>query len=367
MVTFKEGNLLLGIAPVDSSGMASLSPVSLLTPGSHTITASYSGDANFSVSTSSGTANAQLTVGQAATTVMVSTSPSFPTPGQTVTFRATVAPTAPGRGVPSGTVTFQDGSTTLGTALVNDQGVAVFSTSSLSLGSHIVTASYAGDPRFSTISGMTTVTVVQQNAAWIASAYQALLGRPPEQAAQTFLLAAMSEGFTRAQLAFFIQLTPEFLTREAEDAYQATLHRAADPGGLSSAFQFLATGHTVEQLKAILLGSTEYFQNNGQGTNNGFLGSLYNDALGRPIDSTGQANATQQLGQGVSRTEIALGVLTSMEGFTVFGKNAYQQMLNRAADSAGLNTLVTFMSSDHATDTLVAAILVGSDEFFNLS
>src|SRR5262249_16213657 len=85
MVTFKEANLILGTAPRDSSGTASLAPVALLVPGMHTVTASYSGDANFSTSSGMGTA---LTVTSAATMVTVTSTPGSPTPGQSVTFTA---------------------------------------------------------------------------------------------------------------------------------------------------------------------------------------------------------------------------------------------------------------------------------------
>ena len=75
------------------------------------------------------------------TTLASSMNPS--TSGQSVTFTATVSPSAA-----SGTVTFKDGATTLGTGTLSG-GVATFTTSALALGSHSLTAAYAGDASYS--------------------------------------------------------------------------------------------------------------------------------------------------------------------------------------------------------------------------
>src|ERR1039458_10509212 len=71
------------------------------------------------------------------TTVKSSLNPS--TYGSTVTFTATVTPSAA-----TGTVTFKDGSTTLGTGTISS-GTATYSTSKLAVGSHLITASYGGN------------------------------------------------------------------------------------------------------------------------------------------------------------------------------------------------------------------------------
>lgn len=78
------------------------------------------------------------------TTVTVGASPSSTTFGQTVTITATVAP-ASGSVMPTGTVTFTDGSTTLGSAPLQN-GQATRTASTLAVGQHSLTASYGGDP-----------------------------------------------------------------------------------------------------------------------------------------------------------------------------------------------------------------------------
>ena len=73
------------------------------------------------------------------TTTALASSLNPSTVGASVTFTATVSPSAA-----SGTVTFKDGAATLGTGTLSG-GVATFTTSALALGSHSLTAEYAGD------------------------------------------------------------------------------------------------------------------------------------------------------------------------------------------------------------------------------
>src|SRR5439155_3438552 len=112
--------------------------------GSHSITAVYGGDSNYTTSTS---AAPTQTVNQATTTTALSSSPNPSTLGQSVTFTATVTGSG---GTPTGTVTFKDGATTLGTGTLNGSGVATFTTSALIAGSHSITAVYGGDSTFAT-------------------------------------------------------------------------------------------------------------------------------------------------------------------------------------------------------------------------
>ncbi|MFI0904088.1 Ig-like domain-containing protein, partial [Streptomyces sioyaensis] len=120
---------------------------STLSVGTHPITATYSGSANFAASSGTDTQTVQ---GLASTVTTVTSSPDPSVFGQPVTFTATVTsllgPT------PTGTVTFViAGGPTLTAPLV--AGTASVTTSSLSVGSHAVTATYSGDVNFSSSSG----------------------------------------------------------------------------------------------------------------------------------------------------------------------------------------------------------------------
>ena len=142
-VFFRDGNTLLGSAPLDAAGQATI-PVSLGI-GTHALTASFSGITGFADSTS---AAAAVTVNRAATTVALGSSVNPAVTGQAVTFTATVAAVAPGAVTPTGTVTFKDGNVVLGTVAVGTGGTATFTTSFAAAGGHAITAVYSGDANF---------------------------------------------------------------------------------------------------------------------------------------------------------------------------------------------------------------------------
>jgi RHS repeat-associated protein len=144
-VVFFDNGTSLGSAGLNGSDARI--QVSTLSVGAHAnITASYSGDSNFGISTSSATS---VTVSPAATTTTVTSSVPSSSYGQTVTFTATVQPQGPGAGEPTGTVRFEDEGTVLGTATLDGNGSAAISTSHLALGSHNIVAVYGSDGNFS--------------------------------------------------------------------------------------------------------------------------------------------------------------------------------------------------------------------------
>lgn len=144
--------------PLDASGNAAFT-TSALTADKHFITASYSGNADFSAGNS---ALVQFVHASGSTTALGS-SPNPSNAGQPVTFTATVAAAPPGSGTPTGMVTFQDGNTVLAQVPLNSSRVASFSTSGLALGSHTVTAVYASDTTFAASSRSTVQSVQNLN------------------------------------------------------------------------------------------------------------------------------------------------------------------------------------------------------------
>jgi hypothetical protein len=161
-VLFMDGTTTLGQGSLNASGQATFTTSSLAV-GSHSVTAVYGGDGNFTGST---TAALTQTVNADATTTAVVSSANPSVSGQSVTFTATVSANAPGSGIPAGTVTFKDGSRTLGTAALNASGQATFATSALAVGSHSITASYAASTNFkASTSAVLTQTVNAPGAA----------------------------------------------------------------------------------------------------------------------------------------------------------------------------------------------------------
>ncbi len=113
-----------------------------LPAGSHSIVASYGGNATNA--TSLGTLTQTITGGgggAVVTTTGLTSSTNPANAGSPVTFTATVSGSAP-----TGTVTFTDGGAAMGcNAVAVTSGTATCSTSALTVGTHNITASYSGD------------------------------------------------------------------------------------------------------------------------------------------------------------------------------------------------------------------------------
>jgi hypothetical protein len=137
-VTFKAGAHTLGTATL-SNGVGSMS-YAFPTVGASSIAAIYSGDANFSGSTSPGLIQV---VKKAVTTETVGSSLNPAIVGEQITFTATfnssIGPPADGE-----SVTCKDGAVILATVKVKS-GSAYLVTKKLSRGLHNIQAVYAGD------------------------------------------------------------------------------------------------------------------------------------------------------------------------------------------------------------------------------
>ena len=164
LVTFADGATVLGTGALTTSGgvVTGSLATSPLATGTHAITVSYSGDGNFSSSTSA--ALVQV-VNRAATATTASISPSPSVFGQAVTLTARVAVVAPGTTAlapPTGTVTFSQAGTPLGSAALSTSAsvsTATLTTSMLAVGSQPVTAAFGGDSNFTGSSGTASPTV----------------------------------------------------------------------------------------------------------------------------------------------------------------------------------------------------------------
>nr|QBF51787.1 IPT/TIG domain-containing protein [Streptomyces caniferus] len=159
-VTFDFGD---GTPPVTTpavGGLATVTHAYTTTVNSpFTLTAAYSGDADFAASTGTTT----QTVLQSAVTLAVSTGPNPTVAGEPVTLTATAAPVPPGAGVPTDTITVDFGD---GTAPVTDSlaGGALHLThtyASVAGSPYTITATYNGSDDFSSAVVTATETVLQ--------------------------------------------------------------------------------------------------------------------------------------------------------------------------------------------------------------
>jgi hypothetical protein len=131
-----------------AGGMATSGSTSSLSVGPHTVSASYSGDSNFKMSTSP---NFTQTVTRADTTTTITADtpdPSIVGQGYTVSWNVTVV--APGAGNPTGPVTVDEGSGASCSAPLAAGSCVLTSTTA---GTKTLTASYSGDANYNGSSG----------------------------------------------------------------------------------------------------------------------------------------------------------------------------------------------------------------------
>jgi uncharacterized protein (DUF2141 family) len=155
------------VGSVDRVGGAADLPLTGLSVGAHSVTATYlSHDANFAPSASETTTQQ---VNKAATKTTVESSSATSVFGQPVTFTATVSAVAPGAGNPTGTVTFTDGTRTLGAVHVDSttDEKATIQVADLAVGQHAVVATYDGDGSFQGSTGSVAQTVQRAQTATV--------------------------------------------------------------------------------------------------------------------------------------------------------------------------------------------------------
>jgi uncharacterized repeat protein (TIGR01451 family) len=214
--------------------------------------------------------------------------------------------------------------------------------------------------------------VVTADERFVAEVFRDLLRRPAG-AADITSWAPFLHNHSRADLVTAIINDPqhEYRILQVRDLYVQYLNRPADPGGLNAAVAFLAGGGTVEQVAAALVGSAEFFQIEGHGTNAGFAQALYQAALMRPAETAAQDSIVQLLVNNTTQNQAAL---RSQIAAAIFSNPAdeyrkqvvngyYMTFLDRAADP-GSSGWVGLLHTG-TRDEVVLADLVSSVEYYN--
>ena len=189
-VTFLDGSTILGSKTL-SAGSAAFT-TSTLALGSHSITAVYSGDSDFSPATSSAVT---VTVDQAVTIT--------PTPTNTTSYVGSSnvvnisLKAATGKPTPTGTITLSgSGYTSAATTLVNGAAAITIPANALPIGNDSLTASYSGDSTYAPSSSSFQIAVTSTPPSFALSG-STLSITPGAATGNTIPIAITpSEGFT---------------------------------------------------------------------------------------------------------------------------------------------------------------------------
>jgi autotransporter-associated beta strand protein len=398
-VTFKDGSMTLGSGTLsDIGGTATATfttAAAQLTPGVHTITASYApnGNPNYQASSSQ---NFSLTVGAAATTTSItSASPVTPTYGQVVTFTAKVTPNV-GTTAPTGSVTFTDTSTSPATVLcsgplapVGGVAMAMCATTATQLGagSHTITASYNpnGDPNYATSTSMVfglNVNQVNTTTVVASTSLNAVFGQAIITATVTPTPPNPGAGNPPGSVTFHVTGGPS--SGDFSDPVlgnTATLSQPLDPGTYTITASYVPTGlnftgstGSLSQSQVVQAASTSLTLTSsptgpvsfgqpvtftatvtttppGSGTPTGNVTfTVDGTPVSRPLDSSGHATLTTVLGGGSHSVTASYGggkdFVASNGGTTVVS------VVNRSGSSTTLSvSSPTFFTTQAVTLT----------------
>jgi autotransporter-associated beta strand protein len=351
------------VSVTTSGGLTTASfSTAALAAGAHSISASYSGDANFAPTPS---APVTLTVNPANTLTQISSSSNPSVFGLPVSFTAVVQAVPPGSGIPTGTVTFQDGTTPLGTASLDSTGTAVFTTTALTDGNHSITAVYSGSTNLNPITSAPLIQTITTSPfeAFVTALYRDVLERAPDTVGFNFWVQQLQAGATRAAVAFAFETSPEYAGLVVDTFYQTFFGRPADTTGHTFWVNALVSGLSAADVAVGFLTSPEYTA--AHPTNASYVTGLYIDVLGRQqADPGGLAFWQSVLQQGIeNRTQVAFSFLSSTEALTQAIDFYYTNLLGRPPEPAGLQGFLATLQTGQFTPPEITTVFLASDEF----
>lgn len=200
------------------------------------------------------------------------------------------------------------------------------------------------------------------NEAWLAYAYEDLLGREADEAGIDFWVGRLAAGGDRARLNVARQFvySPEGASGEVDRGFQTILGRAPDDAGGDFWTGFLMNNPVVT-LRAALYSSNEVFAN--AGSTEAWIELVYRDLLGRAPEADGAAFWLEQVDAGMNRYVLVDFVYTSDEALGGRVDAYYQEVLGRlptiAERAAGITVIRNFDERE------LRVLLISSDERFD--
>lgn len=208
------------------------------------------------------------------------------------------------------------------------------------------------------------------NGGFLAALFESVLGRKLDPASADLYGLRMARGAVRAAIAFDLITSVEAQARIVQVAYQRFFQRPGDAAGVNHFTRLLAVGALrPEQVHTALVASVGFAQEAGLDANQRYITQLYLDLFRRPVDPSGLTYWSGVLDSGLATPyQVVLQLQTSTEYLTQVVQGLYQQYLRRPADPTGLATFVSALQGGPgrppATIEQVAASLVGSQEFY---
>ena len=215
-------------------------------------------------------------------------------------------------------------------------------------------------PGLETLESRLTPSAVTENQ--VVNLFRAFLDRVPQSSGLSSWSRALDSGRINVeQMAEKLLKSPEYEERVVIESFREYLGRDPGASGLASYGKALENGVSKERLESWILGSHEYFAQQGSG-NIKFVESLYTKVLGRLPESAGLEGHVAELSRGVPRTQVAHAILGSVEYGKLVTADAYQAILGRHASASELLSWAKSYSSSANGSNTVWSGVVGSPE-----
>jgi len=355
-VSFDADGTPVASAPLDTTGHAAATVT--MAGGVHSVTAVYSGDGIYPITTSSPVSEPVTSFDP---TVGLSADLRPAQPGQSVTLRVTLS-VPQGYRQPTGTVTFADGGAALGTSALDSGGHASMTVSSFDVGDHLLTATYNGDTTYpSTQSAGLPLAVRPPVSVGMASSSNPSV--PGQGVAVAVVVASQDGGIPTGTVSFILQGGDgSNLGGPLDAAGDVIVHLPTTLATGTHTFSVIYSGDSRYEDSITSFTQTVAIAD----ANRRFVNQLYNDILGRAADDGAAAWAAALDQQKITRTQVALALTSSTEYLTNQIDNAYLTHLGREADSGGLAFWLGYIRRGATFEDLEVSFL-GTPEYYTNS
>jgi hypothetical protein len=200
------------------------------------------------------------------------------------------------------------------------------------------------------------------NTAIVRGLYNLVLGQPADAAGLAYWTGQLQAGVSAGQMAVYLYASAAYDSRVATSDYQMFLGRAGTSAEVSAWVARMQTGWTETQVASAFLSSPEF--NVLHPDNTDFIQVLYGDILDRQAGTAELAACTQALASGLSRSQLAMVLISAPEAAVLTVSSDYVAFLGRSATPAEVNAWVSAYVSGGFTLDEIGARILGSAEFY---
>ena len=192
--------------------------------------------------------------------------------------------------------------------------------------------------------------------------YLDVLGRPADTNGLEFWVSLIQQGDSTREVIRGIQHSPESMSYTVDVNYQTILGRAASPANVN--YGLTGPRAALLTLQANLYGSRAYYTNAG-GTTSTFIDALAQDVLGTSPTADQIGALTAAIDGGASRVGVAYSLLNTQQARQNRVQNLYQSILDRSADTTGLNFYVALLNQGQTPSQIELDLLDSSELYSN--